>query len=218
MLLCDRAYILSLVVLLLISARLPLAWSVDYASVAQSVLSPKNVSLAPEFPTDAEWVNTDRPIRLQQLRGRLVLLDFWTYGCINCLHILSDLKRLEATFERELVVLGVHTAKYDNESARAHIQQAISRHDITHPVMNDRDQHMWNAYRVSGWPTQILIDPTGRIIQGFIGEHHRERMTRLIRETIAHHRKQGTLREAPPLALAVPEPRDTPELSQQSGG
>ncbi len=169
-----------------------------------------NLVPAPEFPADAEWVNTDRPLLLRQLRGKVVLLDFWTYGCINCLHIIPDLKRLEAAFERELVVIGVHTAKYDNESIRAHIQQAIYRHGITHPVMNDRDQRMWHAYRVSGWPTQILIDPAGRVIQGFIGEHHRERMTRLIEETIAYHRQQGTLRDTPPPPLAEPELRDTP--------
>lgn len=206
----NKAFILSLVVVLLAFTRLPLAWSTNHAKASHPALPHMNLALAPEFPADAEWVNTDRSLRLRQLRGKIVLLDFWTYGCINCLHILPDLKRLETVFERELVVIGIHTAKYDHESVRAHIQQAIYRHGITHPVMNDRDQRMWNAYRVSGWPTQILIDPTGRVIQGFIGEHHRERMTRLIRETIAYHRQQGTLRDAPPPPLVTPEPRDTP--------
>ncbi len=169
-----------------------------------------NLVPAPEFPRDAEWVNTDQPLSLRQLRGKIVLLDFWTYGCINCLHILPDLKRLEATFARELVVIGIHTAKYDHESARAHIQQAIHRHGIMHPVMNDRDHRMWDAYRVSGWPTQILIDPTGRVIQGFIGEHHRERIAHLIGETIRYHRQQGTLDDGPLPVLAMPQLRDTP--------
>ncbi len=185
-----------------------LAQSADRASAPSLALPRMNLVPAPEFPADAEWVNTDQPLSLRQLRGKVVLLDFWTYGCINCLHILPDLKRLEATVARELVVIGIHTAKYDHESARAHIQQAIHRHGITHPVMNDRDSRMWNAYRVSGWPTQILIDPAGRVLQGFIGEHHRERIARLITETIAYHRQ--SLRDTPLPALTMPEQRDTP--------
>ncbi|ETW94559.1 MAG: hypothetical protein ETSY1_34325 [Candidatus Entotheonella factor] len=205
----HRTFTLSLFVLL-VGVGLQAAWSADHTARARSALPHMNLVPAPEFPADAEWVNTDQPLSLRQLRGKIVLLDFWTYGCINCMHILPDLKRLEAVFARELVVIGIHTAKYDHERARAHIQQAIHRYGITHPVMNDRDQRMWNAYRVSGWPTQILIDPDGRVMQGFIGEHHRERMERLITETIAHHREKGTLRDGPPLALTMPEPRATP--------
>lgn len=201
--------------MLLVCVGPQVARATDKGSVARPALPHMHLVPAPEFPANAEWVNTDQPLRLRQLRGKIVLLDFWTYGCINCLHILPDLKRLEAAFARELVVIGIHTAKYEHESVRAHIQQAIHRHGMTHPVMNDRDRRMWKAYRVSGWPTQILIDPVGRVIQGFIGEHHRERITHLIRETITYHRQQGTLREGPlpsldMPALAMPEPRDTP--------
>jgi DNA-binding beta-propeller fold protein YncE len=198
------------IVVLLVGAALQSAWATDHASVTRPSLPHMNLAPAPEFPVDAEWVNTDQPLSLRQLRGKVVLLDFWTYGCINCLHILPDLKRLEAAFAREIVVIGIHTAKYDHERARAHIQQAIHRHGITHPVMNDRDHRVWHAYRVSGWPTQILIDPAGRVIQGFVGEHHRERIAHLIRETITHHRQQGTLRAAPLASFAMPAaPRDT---------
>ncbi len=189
----------------------PLAGLAEKRSSPQPLLPDMQLALAPEFPADAEWVNTEQPLRLRQLRGKVVLLDFWTYGCINCLHILPDLKRLEATYARELVVIGIHTAKYDHESVRAHIRQAIERYGISHPVMNDHDGRMWDAYRVSGWPTQILIDPTGHVIQGFIGEHHRERMARLIEATVARHRHRGTLREdiAQP-ALSTLETRETP--------
>ena len=114
-------------------------------------------------------MNIEQPLSLRQLRGKVVLLDFWTYGCINCLHILPDLKYLESTFARELVVVGIHTAKYDQESARGNIQQAIQRYGIAHPVMNDDDRRMWNAYRVSGWPTQILIDPLAGFFRGLWG-------------------------------------------------
>ncbi|ETX04734.1 MAG: hypothetical protein ETSY2_27105 [Candidatus Entotheonella gemina] len=204
-----KAFILSWGVWL-VFAGLQAAWPADNPAGTRPALPHMKLVPAPEFPANAEWINTEQPLSLRQLRGKVVLLDFWTYGCINCIHILPDLKRLEAAFARELVVIGIHTAKYDHESVRAHIQQAIHRYGITHPVMNDRDHRMWNAYRVSGWPTQILIDPAGRVIQGFIGEHHRERMERLITATIAYHREKGTLREVPPPALTMPEPSDTP--------
>jgi thiol-disulfide isomerase/thioredoxin len=189
---------------------LPPSGAANQRSMARPDLPHMNLTLAPEFPADAEWVNIEQPLSLRQLRGKVVLLDFWTYGCINCLHILPDLKYLESTFARELVVVGIHTAKYDQESARGNIQQAIQRYGISHPVMNDYDRRMWNAYRVSGWPTQILIDPAGRVLQGFVGEHHREAMTRLITATVDLHRKQGTLKEEPLSAWEMPEPPDTP--------
>lgn len=166
---------------------------------------------APEFPDDLQWLNTDRPLRLRELRGKLVLLDFWTYGCINCLHILPDLKRLEAKYARELVVIGVHTAKYGNEAVLANLHQAVRRYGIQHPVINDREARVWSAYRVPGWPTQILIDPNGNILQGFIGEYHDQRLDRLIADTIALHRQRGTLRDAAPLPIVTsPSAPDTP--------
>jgi thiol-disulfide isomerase/thioredoxin len=166
---------------------------------------------APEFPDDLQWLNTDRPLRLRELRGKLVLLDFWTYGCINCLHILPDLKHLEAKYARELVIIGVHTAKYGNEAVLANLHQAIRRYGIQHPVINDHAAGMWSAYRVPGWPTQILIDPNGNILQGFIGEYHDQQIDRLIADTIALHRQRGTLRDTASLPIVTsPAAPDTP--------
>jgi sugar lactone lactonase YvrE/thiol-disulfide isomerase/thioredoxin len=150
--------------------------------------------MAPEFPPDLLWLNSDRPLSLRDLRGKVVLLDFWTYGCINCMHVIPDLQRREAEFGDELVVIGVHSAKYDNETILANIRQAIQRYGITHPVVNDRDLSIWKAYRVFGWPTQIVIDPQGRQLQGFVGENHYERLHHLIATTIDTHRRMGTLR------------------------
>ena len=162
---------------------------------AQGVLS--SPVLAPELPSGLQWLNTDRPLSLRELRGKVVLLDFWTYGCINCLNILPDLHYLAEKYARELVVISVHSAKYDNESLLDNIRQATLRYGITHPVVLDQDYQIWNAYRVPGWPTQILIDPQGRQLQGFVGENHRDRLDRLIAATVALHRRQGTLRDAP---------------------
>jgi thiol-disulfide isomerase/thioredoxin len=176
----------------------------DQAGDAMTMLPRMRLTPAPEFPPDLPWLNTPRPLRLRDLRGKVVLLDFWTYGCINCLHILPALHRLETTYARQLVVIGVHAAKYDNEAVLDNIRQAIHRYDITHAVVHDHAFQLWQAYRVSGWPTQILIDPTGHVLQGFMGEHHEDRIDRLIAATIAYHREQGTLRESAAVALPPP--------------
>ncbi|MGL5192507.1 MAG: thioredoxin-like domain-containing protein, partial [Chroococcales cyanobacterium] len=93
---------------------------------------------APEFPSHQLWLNCDRPLSLGQLKGRIVLLDFWTYCCINCLHILPDLKYLEQKYHEHLTVIGVHSAKFENEKEIENIRQAILRYDIEHPVIVDQ--------------------------------------------------------------------------------
>ena len=92
---------------------------------------------APEFDGARGWLNTDRPLSLAQLRGKIVLLDFWTYGCINCVHVIPDLKRLEEKYANQLVVIGVHSAKFENEKETDNIRRIILRYEIEHPVVND---------------------------------------------------------------------------------
>ena len=125
---------------------------------------------APEFPTGLDWLNTDRPVTLAQLKGKVVLLDFWTYCCINCMHVIPDLKRLEAKYPKELVVIGVHSAKFDNEKQSDNIRQAIKRYEIEHPVVNDKDFEVWRLFGARAWPTLVLINPNGRIIGYHSGE------------------------------------------------
>src|SRR5262245_12078310 len=98
---------------------------------------------APEFPDGIEWLNTEKPLTLASLKGKLVLLDFWTYCCINCMHVIPDLKKLEAKYGKELVVIGIHSAKFDNEKQSDNIRQAVKRYEIEHPVANDRDFAIW---------------------------------------------------------------------------
>src|SRR5688572_4049054 len=88
---------------------------------------------APEFPTSLEWLNSGRSLTLKELRGKIVLLDFWTYCCINCMHIIPDLKKLEAKYPNELVVIGVHSAKFENEKQTDNIREAVKRYEIEHP-------------------------------------------------------------------------------------
>ncbi|NLG27690.1 MAG: redoxin domain-containing protein [Chloroflexi bacterium] len=125
---------------------------------------------APEFPADIEWLNTGRRLSLAELRGKFVLLDFWTYGCINCIHVIPDLKRLEALYPNELVVIGVHSAKFANEGDSANLRETILRYGLEHPVINDAEMRVWRAYAVRAWPTTVLIDPRGYVIDMHAGE------------------------------------------------
>ncbi len=118
---------------------------------------------AVEFDGAKGWLNTDKPIRIAELKGKIVLLDFWTFCCINCHHVFPDLKRLERKYPKELVVIGVHSKKFSNEAETENILHAVVRHDIEHPVVNDADMKIFEAYKATGWPHFILIDPDGMI-------------------------------------------------------
>jgi len=152
---------------------------------------------APELAGGRGWLNTAQPLSLAALRGKIVLLDFWTYGCINCIHIIPDLKRLEAKYPNQLVVVGVHSAKFDNEKDTDNIRRIVLRYGIEHPVVNDADFRIWNAYTVNAWPTQYLIDPAGYVIGSVRGEGNYEVLDRTIAQTIEEFRKRGELKEEP---------------------
>lgn len=152
---------------------------------------------APEFPEGLEWLNTDRPLRMKDLRGKIVMLDFWTYCCINCMHIIPDLKRLEKKYPNELVVIGVHSAKFTTEKESENIRQAILRYRIEHPVVNDRDMVIWSTYGARAWPTVVLIDPTGKVVGAMSGEGIYEPFDRAIQELIARHDPRGEIDRTP---------------------
>jgi len=124
----------------------------------------------PRVPPDLDWLNVDAPLTLAALRGKVVVLDFWTYGCINCIHILPDLDRLETEFPEEVVVIGVHSAKFTNEGDTGNIRQVILRYGIEHPVVNDAGFEVWNDWGTNAWPTTVVIDPAGNVVGGHAGE------------------------------------------------
>ncbi|HEV8672821.1 MAG TPA: thioredoxin-like domain-containing protein [Methylomirabilota bacterium] len=160
------------------------------------------VAAAPELDGGIGWLNVARPLTLADLRGKVVLLDFWTYGCINCLHVIPDLKRLEAKYGPALVVIGVHSAKFKNEGEVERMRQAVLRYGREHPIVNDRDFRIWRAYGVRAWPTLVVIDADGDLIGGVEGEGHYEGLDRVIGILIADAKARGALDETPiPLAL-----------------
>jgi sugar lactone lactonase YvrE len=164
---------------------------------AQAPAGPAPGTPAPEFPPDAPWLNTGRPLTLRGLNGKVVLLDFWTYGCINCMHVIPDLKRLEAKYPRELVVVSVHTAKFPNEDVTQNIRNAALRYGIDHPILNDNRRIYWETLRIGVWPTFVLIDPAGRIVGSVAGEGHYETLDRAIGNTIRTARAAGILDTRP---------------------
>jgi thiol-disulfide isomerase/thioredoxin len=152
---------------------------------------------APELSGGRGWLNTDKPLSLAALKGKVVLLDFWTYGCINCMHIIPDLKKLEKKYPNELVVIGVHSAKFENEKDTENIRRIVLRYEIEHPIVNDADFNIWRSYAVNAWPTRYLIDPAGYIIGKLSGEGGYEALDKAIADSIAEFRKRGELNEAP---------------------
>jgi len=165
---------------------------------------------APEFPKGLEWLNVPRPLSMSELRGKLVLLDFWTFCCINCMHIIPDLKKLEAKYPRELVVIGVHSAKFTHEQESEAIRQAILRYEIGHPVVNDRDFHVWGEYGARGWPTLVLVNPAGRIIGAMSGEGAYALFDSILGQAVAYFGEKGIL-DRRPIEWLAPEHARVPD-------
>ncbi len=152
---------------------------------------------APELNGGVAWLNTAGPVRLKDLRGKVVLLDFWTFCCINCIHIMPDLAKLEKKYPNELVVIGVHSAKFENEKDTENIRKAILRYEIKHPVVNDAKLALWKAYRCEGWPTLAVIDPEGNFLGITSGEGNYDLLDKIISKLIEVHKKKKTLNEKP---------------------
>jgi DNA-binding beta-propeller fold protein YncE len=152
---------------------------------------------APELDGGTAWLNTAGPIRLKELRGKIVLLDFWTLCCINCIHTLPDLARLEQKYADQLVVIGVHSAKFENEKNTESIRKAVLRYEVSHPVVNDAEMKIWRAYGVQSWPTLCLIDPEGHYIGRASGEGQFEVLDFNINKLVQQYREKKLLNEKP---------------------
>ena len=137
-------------------------------------------STAPNFAGISHWFNS-APLKLSDLRGKVVLVDFWTYGCVNCVNTLPHVTELYAKYkDRGLVVVGVHTPELPFEKSASNVQAALKRHGIIYPVAQDNDSQTWNAYRNQYWPAQYIIDQSGKIVFQHDGEGQYEQIDRTI--------------------------------------
>jgi thiol-disulfide isomerase/thioredoxin len=163
---------------------------------------------APELAGDV-WLNTGgRPLKLAELRGRVVLLDFWTSGCVNCLHVLDELRPLEAEFADVLVTIGVHSPKFLHEGEAAAIASAVRRYEVHHPVLNDPEMTTWSQYAVKAWPTLVIVDPEGYVVHVAAGEGHGEALRQVIADLVMKHDAKGTLRRGGNLYVPAEEQRN----------
>jgi thiol-disulfide isomerase/thioredoxin len=141
---------------------------------------------APELISRGDWFGTGgRRLSLAELRGKIVLLDFWTAGCANCLHVLDELRPLEKQFADVLVVIGIHSPKFAHEGEALAVAAAVGRYGVDHPTLSDPDMSVWQQYAVKAWPTLVLIDPAGYVVAQAAGEGHVSGLSRIIDELIA---------------------------------
>jgi thiol-disulfide isomerase/thioredoxin len=149
-----------------------------------------------------------RSYSLQDFRGKVLLLDFWTFCCINCLHVLDELRPIEASFADVLVTVGVHSPKFEHEADPVAIADAVERYDVDHPVLDDPSLTTWQAYAVRAWPTLVVVDPEGYVVHVAAGEGHAEALRRVIADVVAEHDARGTLHRGDG-PYVPPPPRDT---------
>ncbi|MFP1625920.1 NHL domain-containing thioredoxin family protein [Streptomyces sp. 5K101] len=150
---------------------------------------------APELVGKGGWLNTgDRQYTLADLRGRIVILDFWTFCCVNCLHVLDELRELEEKHRDTVVIIGVHSPKFVHEADHAAVVDAVERYNVEHPVLDDPELATWKQYAVRAWPTLVVIDPEGYVVAQHAGEGHAHAIEKLVEELEAEHEAKGTLR------------------------
>ncbi|MFJ3951417.1 NHL domain-containing thioredoxin family protein [Streptomyces libani] len=150
---------------------------------------------APELTGKGGWLNTgNKNLTLSDLRGRIVVLDFWTFCCVNCLHVLDELRELEERHRDTVVIIGVHSPKFVHEAEHQAVVDAVERYGVEHPVLDDPELTTWKQYAVRAWPTLVVIDPEGYVVAQHAGEGHAHAIEKLVEELEAEHAAKGTLR------------------------
>lgn len=153
------------------------------------------------------WLNTDRPsLALADLRGKVVVLDFWAFCCVNCLHVLDEIRPVEEKYADVLVVVGVHSPKFVHEADPEALAAAVERYEVNHAVLDDPDLHTWRQYGVRAWPTLVVVDPEGYVVAQMTGEGHAHALDRLVGDLVAEHEEKGTLHRGDGPYVSPPAP------------
>jgi len=163
--------------------------------------------VAPELPDTLQWINSAEPPSLAALRGRVVLLYFWTFDSVNCTNVLADLRFLESKYHDGLSVIGVHTPKYDYQRQAAPVLKAVNRCHIRHPVANDPDFSVWRGYGVQSWPSFAIVDAQGRFAGLLSGEGRREEADSLVGQLLDEAAANDLRVYEASVATVRPEPR-----------
>ena len=181
------------------------------ASAAPAAAQSHQVKVrAPEL-IGRRWMNSGgKELSLADLRGKVILLDFWTFCCINCLHVLDELRPLEEKYAQELVIIGVHSPKFEFERTVEAVDQAVERYQVEHLVLDDPDLVTWQAYTARAWPTLAVIDPEGYLVATLSGEGHGAGLGEIIEGLIEEHSAKGTLHSGD--GPYVPPPAPETEL------
>jgi thiol-disulfide isomerase/thioredoxin len=167
----------------LISGDNPLAASDKLTSVNTSPMAPELAA--------GTWINSEA-LTLKDLRGRVVLIDFWTFGCYNCRNTLPAVKTWDTRYrDHGLTIIGVHTPELDNEREIANVRREVANLQIRYPVVTDNDYATWKAYKVEGWPTMFLLDKSGHVRWMHVGEGAYDKAEQMIQKLLAEDDKQS---------------------------
>lgn len=161
---------------------------------------------APEFTGITHWINSG-PLSMRRLRGKVVLVDFWAYSCINCLRTFPHITRWYDKYKKDgLVVVGVHSPEFDFGKNRSNIEQAVKRFDIRYPVAMDSHMATWRAWNNQFWPAEYLVDKHGKVVLHHFGEGHYDEMENAIREQLGLPALDETTTDTPNFAgIGSPE-------------
>ncbi len=152
-----------------------------------------NPPLAPELPDTLKWVNTEAPVSLSALRGKIVLLEFWSSGSINCMHMLADLRYLEHKYKDNLIVVSIHVAKFPHQNSIDSVKKSVRRLHLKHPVAHDPDQRVCIKYGIKAWPAVVLIDAEGRVIGRLQGEGKTNQLDQQVKRCIEDGERKNIL-------------------------
>ncbi|XP_036363123.1 NHL repeat-containing protein 2-like isoform X1 [Octopus sinensis] len=161
-----------------------------------ALISSKYKFTIPDFPVGCDWLNSVPLSLTNHLKGKVAVLDFFTYCCMNCLHVLPDLEILEETYsiEKGVVVIGVHSAKFNNEKVLDNVRNAVLRHNIMHPVINDPEAYLWNELMINCWPTFVVLGPNNEYLHSFAGEGNRQRILEFIDVALEYYGETGLIK------------------------
>lgn len=187
----SRRLIVSLVLIVMVAVSLAV---VTFAQNGGGDLERQYVGQvpAPPFPADVDWLNVDQPLTIDGLRGKIIILDFWTYGCINCIHMIPVLEQLEEKYADELVVIGVHSAKFENEGQTENVRQIVQRYGLHHPVINDPGFLIWRNYQIRAWPSFVIVSPRGNVVAIQAGEVPFEAFDQYLSGMVEYYDDLGT--------------------------